>query len=172
MPKQTQNFINPKQKQYGHLWHAEADRYEYDEDDWAAAECAELADELVHHRIAAEEDPEFDELLEEWSEYLWEYNLRLALEQSCHEGVLLPSDQRAIRLISCPEDMLQPLRWFFRRCPRHVRSHLALVNYVVIRSERARRTGSPEWRPETAEPAPEERAFFRPPVLKFRNYAR
>lgn len=164
--------INPEQEKYGHLWHAEADRFEYNEADWDAAECAELADELIHHTIAAQEDPEFEELIVEWNGYVDEYNLRLALEQSCHEGVLLPTDQRAIRLRSCPEDMLQPLRWFFLRCPRHVRSHLAMYNYVVMRSERARRTGSPEWRPETAEPAPEERCFFRPPVLKFRNYAR
>ena len=98
--------------------------------------------------------------------------LRLPLEQSCHEGMLLPTGQRAVRLRSCPESLLRPLRWFFEECPRHIKAHLALYNYVLVRLDRARRTGNPEWRPETALPAPEEPVFFRPPKLTVRNYAR
>ncbi len=97
----------------------------------------------------------------------------LPLEQSCHEGVLLPTGQRAIRLETCPEVLLGKLRWFFELCPSHVKSRLALDFYLLVRIDRARRTGNPDWRPQTALPAPEEdRAFFRPPVLKFRDYAR
>ena len=96
----------------------------------------------------------------------------LPLEQSCYEGVLLPTGQRAIRLKTCPEMLLTPLRWFFECCPRHVRSRISLDFYLLVRVDRARRTGNPEWRPNTAIPAPEERAFFRPPVLTYRKYGR
>jgi hypothetical protein len=108
----------------------------------------------------------------EWDIFVFQKDIRLPLEQSCHQGVLLPSGQRAIRLRSCPDEMLNPLRWFFELCPRHVRVYIALYNWVLVRVDRARRTGNPDWRPETALPAPEERAFFRPPVLTVRNYAR
>lgn len=163
-------YISP-QAMHGHLWLAEADRFEHNYDDWDVALCAELAPELWHHRIAAQEDPAFDDELFEWDGYVMEREIRLPLEQSCHEGALLPTGQRAVRLQTCPETQLRPLRWFFEECPRHVRAHLALYNWVLVRLDRARRTGSPEWRPETALPAPEEHAFFRPPVVKFRNRA-
>lgn len=163
--------INPQQALHGHLWWAEAYRSMDDpyDDLKLVIECAELADELWHHRVAAEADPEFWDELSHWYECVQENWLSLPLEQSCHEGVLLPTDMRAMRLISCPEDMLQPLRRFFLLCPRHVRSHLALYTYLTVRMERARRTGSPEWRPTTALPEPEERYFFRPPILKLRS---
>jgi hypothetical protein len=161
-----------KQEQYGHLWLAEVDRFQHNFDDWKIAECADLADELWFHEVAAHEDEDFDKELYEWDCYIVEHDLRLPLEQSCHEGVLLPTGQRAVRLRSCPESLLRPLRWFFEECPRHVKAYLALYNHVLVRLDRARRTGNPDWRPETALPAPEEHAFFRPPVLTFRNYAR
>lgn len=164
-------YISP-QAQFGHLWLAEADRFEYDFDDWDVAVCAELADELWYHRVAAMEDPDFEDELSDWDIYIFEREIRLPLEQSCHEGVLLPTGQRAMRLRTCPEQMMRPLRWFFEECPRHVRAYLALYNWVLVRLDRARRTGNPDWRPETALPAPEENAFFRPRVLTFRNYAR
>lgn len=148
-------------------------RFEYNGDDIRTVdECAQLADELWHHAVMADEDPDFIDELVEWTDFVWEHGLMLPLEQSCHEGVLLPTDQRAVRLQSCPESLLRPLRWFFEECPRHVKSNIARDFYLLVRMERARRTGSPEWRPATAQPAEEERAFFRPAVLTFRNYAR
>ncbi|MFM9880376.1 MAG: hypothetical protein ACKVOO_08210 [Burkholderiaceae bacterium] len=168
MPRQ----LSPQQ-QFGHLWLAEVARFEHNYDeDWEVALCADLADELWFHTVAAEEDPQFGDELYEWDCYILENELRLPLEQSCHSGILLPTGQRAVRLRSCPESLLRPLRWMFEECPRHVKAYLALYNYVLVRLDRARRTGNPAWRPETALPAPEERAFFRPPVLTFRNYAR
>ena len=165
-------YIN-KQEQFGHLWLAEAERYEYDDRDERTIECADLADELWHHTVTAAEDPDYFTELDEWTGYIYEHELMLPLEQSCHEGVLLPTGQRAIRLQSCPESLLGPLRWFFELCPRHVKSRIALDFYLLARIDRARRTGNPDWRPTSAIPAPEtDRAFFRPPVLKFRNYAR
>ena len=160
------------QQQYGHLWLAEVDRFQHDYDDWDVAMCANLPDELWFHALAAEEDPTFWEELVDWDGHLMERELRLPLEQSCHEGMLLPTGQRAVRLRSCPESLLRPLRWFFEECPRHIKAHLALYNYVLVRLDRARRTGNPEWQPETALPAPEEPVFFRPPKLTVRNYAR
>lgn len=164
-------FIS-KQEEFGHLWMAESERFDFDPEDMLTIECAEIADELFHHAIARVEDDDFDETFSEWEAFIWEKNICLPLEQSCYQGVLLPSGQRAIRLESCPEKLLSPLRWFFELCPRHVRSFLALQFYLLLRIDRARRTGSPEWNPKTAIPAPEEHAFFRPPVLTLRNYAR
>lgn len=161
-----------KQEQYGHLWLAEVDRFECNPDDWAIAHCAELADELLYLAVVAGEDPDLEKEFAEWDEYVFQHDLRLPLEQSCHQSVLLPTGQRALRLRSCPEILLRPLRWFFEECPRHIKAYVALYNYVLVRVDRARRTGNPDWRPETALPAPEEHAFFRPPVLTFRNYAR
>lgn len=128
-------------------WSKEAERYEFDQDDLSTAECVELPDELALHRLMAESDTKFTEHWCEWEEYIWDNWLFLALEQSCHEGMLLPPDQRAIRLHSCPEKTLSKLRWFFEFCPIHVRSYLALRWYWLVRIDRARRTGKPEWRP-------------------------
>ncbi len=161
-----------KQARYGHLWLAEADRYDWNHDDWDVVCCANLADELDHYRVMAEDDADFEDDIEEWRDYLVGKNLLLALEQSCHESVLLPFGQRAMRLVSCPEVMMNPLRFFFAECPVYVQVYLALFLSVAVRLDRAKRTGNPDWRPETAIPAEEERAFFRPPVLRFRNYAR
>ena len=161
-----------RQERYEHLWLAEADRYFPTDEEWEVATCAELADGLWYHQLAAAEDPNFEDELTEWDLFVFEKNLRLPLEQSCHQGVLLPLGHRAMRLVSCPESMMNPLRFFFSDCPRHIQAYLALYNYVAVRLDRAKRTGNPEWRPETALPAPGEHAFFRPPVLRPRNYAR
>lgn len=161
-----------KQDRRGQLWLDEAARFECDGEDLATVECAELADELWHHRIMAEEDPDFQDELDEWHDFIYEKDILLPLEQSCHQGVLLPTGQRAIRLESCPELMLSHLRWFFELCPSHVKSHLALRISVLVRLDRARRTGTPDWRPDTALPAPDEPAFFRPATLEVRNYSR
>ena len=121
----------------------------------------------------ANEDVDFYEELDEWTSFVFSHDLMLPLEQSCYEGVLLTTDQRAIRLESCPETLLRPLRWFFEYCPRHVKSRIALNFHLLVRIDRARRTGNPDWRPTAAIPAQEtERAFFRPRLLKFRNHAR
>lgn len=161
-----------RQIRYGHLWLAEAERCYPTDDEWDVASCADIADELWHHKLEADSDPDFEDELLEWDIFIFQHDLRLPLEQSCHEGVLLPLDQRAMRLVSCPESMMDPLRFFFAECPPHIQAYLALYNYVAVRLDRAKRTGHPDWRPETANPAPEEHAFFRPQILRFRNYAR
>ncbi|MDP2165938.1 MAG: hypothetical protein Q8K21_17300 [Hydrogenophaga sp.] len=161
-----------QQKQYGHLWQEEAAEYEYSNEDLDTVECAELAEELALHEILAFEDDLYEVELAEWWAHVYEHELMLPLEQSCHEGVLLPVDQRAVRLESCPEEMLRPLRWFFELCPVHVKSRIALDAYLLIRMNRARRTGNPDWSPKTAQAKPEPHAFFTAPKLKFRNYAR
>lgn len=160
------------QARYGHLWLEEAEQYAYTEEDLDVVNCSELADELAWHEDAALDDDEYHEELCEWTEYVYQHDLMLPLEQSCYEGVLLPVEQRAIRLESCPECLLKPLRWFFELCPEHVKSRIALDFYLLIRIDRARRTGNPDWNPKKAQPKPEPHAFFTPPLLKFRDYAR
>lgn len=175
----TMNKIAPlicrplsQQSQYGHLWLDEVERYEPSNEDEATIECAELAEELEWHETLALEDDFYEAELAEWWDHVWQNDLLLPLEQSCHEGVLLPSDQRAVRLESCPEELLSPLRWFFECCPVHVKSRIALDCYLLIRMDRARRTGKPDWSPKTTQAKPEAHAFFTAPKLKFRNYAR
>jgi len=161
-----------QQKLYGHLWLEEAEQYVYEEGDGDTIECAELAEELEWHEVLADDDEDYYDELSDWTAYVFEHELWLPLEQSCYDGVLLPTDQRAIRLESCPESMLKPLRWFFELCPVHVKSRIALDFYLLVRIDRARRTGNPDWSPKTAQAQPEPHAFFTAPKLKFRNYAR
>jgi hypothetical protein len=160
------------QEQYGHLWLAEAARFGYDDDDQDTAACAELAEELEYLEIMALNDDLFDDNYAEWETYIYDNDLPLALEQSCYQGVLLPTDQRALRLASCEEKMLSKLRWFFELCPVHIKAYLALNFYTLVRLDRARRTGDADWKPSTAIAEPEESVFFRPNLLQFRNYGR
>ena len=142
--RQMARYVS-KQAQFGHLWWEEMERYEYDQDDWCTVDCAELADELSHHEIAATADPDYESEYDDWAGFIYENYLMLVLEQSSHQGMLLPTGQRAIRLESCPEDMLRPLRWFFELCPSHVKSRLVLDFSLLVRIDRARRTGNPDW---------------------------
>ena len=157
-------------------WWDELERFEPDQDDFDTAACAELADELDLFRVQAEAEAEddFEERLVFWDECIWEHSLWLTLEQCCQEGLLLPAEQRELRLKSCPKEMRDKLGYFLGHCPRHVLHRLALHYFVLVRLVRARRTGRPEWRPNR--PTPREQyhdtVFFRPPILKFRNYAR
>ena len=152
------------------LWMDEIDRCEFEPDDFWTARCAVLADELDVYRIQAESDPNFEETKYDWDEVILQHCLWLPLEQSCSDGVLLPMDMRALRLQTCPKEILRPMSRFFEFCPAYVKHHLALMYYVVVRMDRARRTGSPEWRPGTALPRDQQSVFFRPPVLTIRKY--
>jgi hypothetical protein len=128
-------------------WDDEVQACEFEPRDWDAADCAELADELRYLEILADADNRFEEQWTDWHAFVFEKAIWLPLEQSCNEGVLLPREQRVLRLASCPESLLQPLRWFFRLCPAHVQARVALETFVIVRSERARRTGCSDWRP-------------------------
>lgn len=161
-----------KQAQFGPLWLQEAAHFRYDDADQLTAECADLAEELEHLEIMALSDESFYDKWEEWETYIYQNDLALALEQSCYQGILLPTDQRALRLESCDENMLSKLRWFFELCPAHVKAYLALHFYLLVRIDRARRTGKPDWKPANAIPEPDAPVFFRPSLLKARSYAR
>ena len=155
-------------------WLDEIERFEWDFEDFNTASCAELADELEIYNIEALEDDDFLDKIDEWSDFIMEHDLWLPLEQCCHEGMLLPSGQRELRTKTCPQEIMGHLGFFLVHCPAHVKHHLALIYWVVVRIDRARRTGRPDWRPEKAPPRSpyHDTVFFRPPVLKYRNYAR
>ncbi|AMM23837.1 hypothetical protein [Variovorax sp. PAMC 28711] len=153
------------------LWLDERDRWRYDWYEERVAHDAELAEELALFQVVADSDPRFEDSCEEWNEFILENGLWLGLEQSCYEGVLLPADQRALRLATCPGAMLSKLRWLFECCPPHVKHRLALKYWVVLRIDRSKRTGNPDWRPERAVHEPPESAFFRPPKVRFRPYS-
>ena len=161
-----------KEPDISDAWLAEVERFEYDIEHFESAWCAELAEELDLFRVQALSDPNFDESYAEWDWFIIENEIWLPLEQSCHDGVLLPMDQRALRVTTCPLKLLKPLRRFFEVCPAHVKHHLALIYYLVVRMERAQRTGQGDWRPETAEPRSpfHDTVFFRPQRLVFRKY--
>ncbi len=136
--------------------------------DFEVAEAAELPDELLAHAEAAALDPEFGRELDEWFEHLMsadEHTLMLALEQSCHLGVLLPWDMRGVRLATLPSHTLAALHRLIEACPRHVLVHLAHYVYWLLRSERARRRGSPEWSPSLSLP-PVPEWMQEPPAFK------
>ena len=80
------------QKRYGYLWREETELYTHEDEDIDTVECAELADELAWHEILVFEDDNYEIELVEWWDHVYEHRLMLPLEQSCHEGILLPVD--------------------------------------------------------------------------------
>lgn len=133
-------------------WHAEADAFATHQDgrDYDVAAAAELPDELIAHAEAADADPDFQREYDEWFEHLLDrddHTLLLVIEQSCDDGVLLPWDMRGVRLATVPSHTLAELHRLLEACPRHVLVHLAHYVYWLLRSERARRRGSPRWSP-------------------------
>lgn len=155
-------------------WWDELERFEYDGYDQFTVDCAELADELAVHKARAEEDPNFQNSMEIWEDYIWTKTIWLALEQCCYQGVLLPKGQIELRVMTCPVVHRDSLGYFLGHSPAHVKHHLALRFSLLVRIERARRTGSPEWRPTKPPPRSpyHDTVFFQPPKLKSRNYAR
>lgn len=152
-------------------WDVEADAIEFDADDFESAEAADLPEGQEQFGVVAQEDEFFEQQFDEWFEYLFGNNLlALGLEQSCHDGVLLPWDMRGVRLTGIPDDALAMLRFFFKHCPKHVVAHLAVRCYWAVRLERVRRSGRPDWScRDPLPPATEPRAFFRPSALTFRR---
>jgi hypothetical protein len=154
------------------VWYAEADEIEFSEEDFDTAYCAELPDELEHFANEAALDDTFDAKYEEWMSFLFECEsvVLLGLEQSAHDGALLPWDMRAVRLADIPDEALSKLHFYWDHCPKHVAAHLTLLAYWVVRFERLRRKSHATWTcREPAPPAKEESAFFRPPRLVFRR---
>lgn len=154
------------------VWHTEADSMELSSDDFDTAYCAELPDGLEHFAVVAEQDEAFEAEFEEWMTYLFdgENVVLLGLEQSCHEGALLPWDMRAVRLTGIPDAGLSRLHFFWDHCPKHVAAHLTLLAYWVVRFERVRRTGHANWSyRKPAPPVQEESSFFRPSTLVFKR---
>lgn len=126
--------------------------------DWDVGACADLPVEHFYlHAEAAELDSDFADKSIEWREFIYDSEVPgltlLVVEQSCANGVLLPWDQRGVRLLSAPWEGLLRLDRFNRACPRHVAAFVAHELYWVVRSERARRTGSPHWSPRFSKTA-------------------
>lgn len=131
-------------------WYAEASAMELEERDFDVANAAELPTDLFCHAEAADLDPEFECEYEDWKQWLFDRDHLthlLIIEQSCTNGVVLPWDQRGARLLTAPLEPLALAQRFFTRPPRHVTAHLAHYVYWLVRCERARRRGSPNWTP-------------------------
>ena len=137
-----------------HLWWDEASAMDLGGRDFDVGWAAEIPEELVHHRLAAELDPNFNTTFDQWFDWLFERDnwceasvLCLGIEQSCSDGILLPWDQRETRLSSAPTEAVTLLQGFYRSCPPHALAYLAHWVYWAVRSERARRCVSPHWTP-------------------------
>jgi len=158
------------------LWEHELNRSAenvWDDGIGLAAQCAELPEGMEGMQKLADGDPDFRETLDDWVNYVFLNELWLAVEQACDEtGVLLPYPQRGARLETCPEEWVEKLRYVMHECPPHVLAHLTVYTSTCVRIERARRTGAPTWSPQTATLEPEARAFFNPPKVLPRSYAR
>lgn len=131
----------------GRAWWNELEQLECDSDDIDTVACAELPHELIAYKLMAEADPSFQNSLAEWDEYICEHHIWLPLEQCCHDGLLLPNGQIELRVLTCPNELRDKLGYFLGRCPAHVKHDLALRYWLLVRIDRARRTGSPDWRP-------------------------
>ena len=164
-----------KQQKYGLLWLDEAERCaegvmcdEIEE----IAECAELAEEVEDLWFNYEGEVDYCTQYEHWQDYIWEHNLMLLIEQASYQGVMLEYDMRSLRLESCHPDLLSRFNMMVRHCPDLILAELTAWFSIAVRVERVQRTGNPDWSPLKAKPEPEPRAFFRPPLVKYRNYAR
>lgn len=133
-----------------YAWIAEALAIVLEKRDFDVAGAAELPTELLCHSQAARLDPDFDAQYETWLNWLFDVDHPmhlLVMEQSCADGVLLPWDFRGARLLTAPLDDVARVNQFFAQCPRHVAARLVLYVYWLLRCERTRRRGSPNWSP-------------------------
>jgi hypothetical protein len=138
-------------------WAAEWLTFDFDMHDIDAAWEAEWPESLALYEIQADSDPNFVETYCDWDSFVCHHGLELilALEQSCgNDCALLPFDQRVMRLQTCPEDTLKPIRRFFERAPSHFKHRLAFQYAWIIRSDRGRRTGKAHWSPVAPRDAP------------------
>jgi hypothetical protein len=111
---------------------------------YAAADCAEeLPDEILHLQNMAEEDEDFESLLEEWEEFVGDNHIWVLLEQSCDEGLMLPEELVYERVKDCPRKWLAPFETLLQQCPDHVLAFLAQRHYLAVRMDRADRLASP-----------------------------
>jgi hypothetical protein len=86
---------------------------------------------------------------DEAGEWLWEVErdeLQVALEQCCHDGRLLPTELRALRLQRFPHEIQIRCEHAIRRLTTKATTALELV-YWWVRIERAQRTGCPDLDP-------------------------
>jgi hypothetical protein len=167
-----------KQQRYGQLWLDEAERCaegvmcdEIEE----IAECADLAEEVeaVEELLFNYEgEVDYSTQYEDWLDYVYEHNLMLVIEQASYQGVMLEYDMRSLRLESCHPNLLSPFNMMVRHCPSLIMAELTASFSIAVRVERVQRTGNPDWSPLKAKPEPEPRAFFRPPLVKYRDYSR
>lgn len=141
-------FPHTRDPQVESQWYDASEFQEGTQEDWDTAAEAEPPLELEPYEILAGADENFDALWGDWLGYICDHNILLPIEQSCEDGILLPTEQRALRLVTCPEEMMRPLRRFFEECPRHVKLLLCHYVYWLVRLERGRRTGSGHWRPK------------------------
>lgn len=138
------NHISPEQK----AWIDEASNCFPSADDFDSARCAELPEELDCLMLSIKEDPEFDDKFDEWTDYIESNYLRLPLEQSCAEGVLLPKEVIYQRMQSCPDLLMTSFGKLLNECPPHVLARLALENFFAVRIDRMSREGKNDWSPK------------------------
>ena len=162
-----------KQEKYGQLWLDEAqlcaEGIMCDEIMQVAAS-AELSDDLEDLWDDFDDIENYDEKFDYWLNYIYEQSLMLVIEQASYQGVLLDRDMRSLRLESCHPDLLTPFNMLLRHCPKLILAQLVAALSIAVRVERVQMTGNPDWSPLKAKPEPEPRAFFRPPLVKYRNY--
>jgi len=82
-----------------------------------------------------------------WEQFIYDHTLWLAMEQACDEGVLLPLEQRAIRLQSAPACMRDGLEYMVAHCPPHVLHRLLRLFHFLVQISRIRKLGVADWRP-------------------------
>lgn len=136
-------YLNDEQR----AWVVETYSFCWDDSYELTARCAELSDELCAFKIISKNDPNFSSKLNEWVDFIEENHIMVALEQCCHEGILLSKEMQHLRLKTCPKIFRIPLDNVLNHCPIHVLHHLALRYFLIVRMERHDRCGRPEWSP-------------------------
>ena len=164
-------LLKPLQK----AWYFECWYFQPEFHHLAAANCVDgLAEELAELQMLAEDDEDFFDLLLEWEDFVYQGNISVLLEQSCDDGVMLSEELIYERVRDCPREMLASFETLLKHCPNYVLAYLAQFHYLIVRMNRAERTGKPDWRPAEgpfADPFWEVSSWKKASFLA-RNYAR
>ncbi|MBL8343958.1 MAG: hypothetical protein JNN03_00805 [Rubrivivax sp.] len=130
-------------------WTEELEAVEYfSAGDYSVADSAEVPDELLVHEPALEADQTFEESFERWFFEMCSFPpAAIVLEQCCADGLLVDAARRGRRLAGAPDDLRSQVEAFLAKVPTHVAAHVAHTCYWLVRSERGRRCGRPDWSP-------------------------
>lgn len=146
-------------------WGLEANAIAIEPADWDVARATNFAGPLLDALVDVGVDTDFKAGYRKWSVHV-ESNppLLLAVEQACQRGAFASVVWREKRLATAPVALRAAFHSFMNECAPVVAALIAHVYFRVVRAERVRRAGSPNWSPKGERRAPPRRDSPAPKV--------